>query len=508
MIQQTDMPNSKLITPISKLLIANRGEIALRIMRSAKEMGIKTVAVFSEADRNALHVRYADEAVFIGPAPSNQSYLVGEKIIEACKLTGAQAIHPGYGFLSENAGFAQLVADAGLILVGPSPQAMETMGNKLSAKAAALKYNIPMVPGTEEAIQDVNEAKQRAIEVGFPILIKAAAGGGGKGMRIVEQAADFEEQMQLAVSEATSAFGDGAVFIERYVTSPRHIEIQVLGDTHGNIVHLFERECSLQRRHQKVVEEAPSSVLTEEIRQRMGKCAVDVARSVNYTGAGTVEFILDENLDFFFLEMNTRLQVEHPVTELITGIDLVKEQIKIASGEKLSFSQEDLELSGHAIELRVYAEDPANNFLPDIGKLQTYVTPQGNGVRVDDGFEQGMEIPIYYDPMIAKLITYGKDREEAMERMVRAIEEYDITGIETTLGFGKFVMQHEAFRTGNFDTHFVAKYFKPASLKVQDQTEALIAAVIAAKLFQKKDVQVSGTVKQDTSDWRKNRLKY
>ena len=500
--------NFKLQTPISKLLIANRGEIALRIMRSAKEMGIKTVAVFSEADRNALHVRYADEAVCIGPAPSNQSYLVGEKIIDACKLTGAEAIHPGYGFLSENANFAQMVADASLILVGPSPQAMETMGNKLSAKVAALKYNIPMVPGTEEAIQDVNEAKQRAIEVGFPILIKAAAGGGGKGMRIVERAEDFEEQMQLAVSEATSAFGDGAVFIERYVTSPRHIEIQVLGDTHGNIVHLFERECSVQRRHQKVVEEAPSAVLTEEIRQQMGKCAVDVARSVNYTGAGTVEFILDEHLDFFFLEMNTRLQVEHPVTELITGIDLVKEQLKIASGEKLSFSQEDLKISGHAIELRVYAEDPANNFLPDIGILQTYSTPKGNGVRVDDGFEKGMEIPIYYDPMIAKLITYGKDREEAIERMVRAIEEYDITGIETTLGFGKFVMQHEAFKTGNFDTHFVGKYFKPESLKVQDETEALIAAVIAAKLFEKKEGMLGDAVVKNSSDWRKNRLQY
>ncbi|MFF5379738.1 acetyl-CoA carboxylase biotin carboxylase subunit [Pedobacter suwonensis] len=500
--------NSKVQTPISKLLIANRGEIALRIMRSAKEIGVKTVAVYSEADRNALHVRYADEAVCIGPAPSNQSYLVGEKIIDACKLTGAEAIHPGYGFLSENANFAQMVADAGLILVGPSPQAMETMGNKLAAKAAALKYNIPMVPGTEEAVQDVDEAKQRAIEVGFPILIKAAAGGGGKGMRIVERAEDFEEQMQLAVSEATSAFGDGAVFIERYVTSPRHIEIQVLGDSHGNIVHLFERECSVQRRHQKVVEEAPSSVLTEEIRQKMGQCAVDVARSVNYTGAGTVEFILDENLDFFFLEMNTRLQVEHPVTELITGIDLVKEQIKIASGEKLSFSQVDLKISGHAIELRVYAEDPANNFLPDIGTLQTYKTPQGNGVRVDDGFEQGMEIPIYYDPMIAKLVTYGKDRGEAMERMIRAIEEYDITGIETTLGFGKFVMQHEAFRTGNFDTHFVGKYFKAESLKKQDETEALIAAVIAAKLFAEKELKLGSNGVKNSSDWRKNRLKY
>lgn len=494
---------------ISKILIANRGEIALRIMRSAKEMGIKTVAVFSEADRNALHVRYADEAVCIGPPPSNQSYLVGEKIIEAAKLTGAEAIHPGYGFLSENAGFAKLVADSGLILIGPSPQAMEIMGNKLSAKAAALKYNIPMVPGTEEAIQDVAEAKQRAIEVGFPILIKAAAGGGGKGMRIVEKASDFEEQMQLAVSEATSAFGDGAVFIERYVTSPRHIEIQVLGDNHGNIVHLFERECSVQRRHQKVVEEAPSSVLSEEIRQQMGQCAVDVARSVNYTGAGTVEFILDENLDFFFLEMNTRLQVEHPVTELITGIDLVKEQIKIAAGEVLSFSQDDLKISGHAIELRVYAEDPNNNFLPDIGTLQTYKTPKGNGVRVDDGFEQGMDIPIYYDPMIAKLITFGKDRDEAIERMIRAIEEYEITGIETTLGFGKFVMQHEAFKTGKFDTHFVGKYFNAGSLKSEDESEALIAAILAAKLFQKGGkVEGLNQPVKTSSDWRKNRLKF
>ncbi|WP_231426261.1 acetyl-CoA carboxylase biotin carboxylase subunit [Pedobacter sp. Leaf250] len=494
---------------ISKLLIANRGEIALRIMRSAKEMGIKTVAVFSEADRNALHVRYADEAIFIGPAASNQSYLVGEKIIQACKDTGADAIHPGYGFLSENAGFAQQVADAGLILVGPSPKAMQIMGNKLSAKAAALKYNIPMVPGTEEAITDVAEAKRRAIEVGFPILIKAAAGGGGKGMRIVDGVNDFEEQMQLAVSEATSAFGDGAVFIERYVTSPRHIEIQVLGDEHGNIVHLFERECSVQRRHQKVVEEAPSSVLTPEIREKMGECAVDVARSVSYTGAGTVEFILDENLDFFFLEMNTRLQVEHPVTELITGIDLVKEQIKIASGEPLSFNQEDLKINGHAVELRVYAEDPNNNFLPDIGTLQTYKTPKGNGVRVDDGFEQGMEIPIYYDPMIAKLITFGKDREEAIQRMIRAIDEYDITGIETTLGFGKFVMQHQAFRSGDFDTHFVGKYFNAESLKNYDETEALIAALVAAKLFKNKNsIEKFDSAVAKTSDWRKNRIKY
>lgn len=493
---------------MKKILIANRGEIALRIMRSAKEMGIKTVAVFSEADRNALHVRYADEAVCIGPAPSNQSYLVGSKIIDACKSTGAEAIHPGYGFLSENPAFAAAVKNAGLILIGPTPEAMEIMGNKLSAKAAALKYNIPMVPGTEEAITNVEEAKERAVEVGFPILIKAAAGGGGKGMRIVEKVEDFEEQMKLAVSEATSAFGDGSVFIERYVTSPRHIEIQVLGDTHGNIVHLFERECSVQRRHQKVVEEAPSSVLTPEIRERMGKCAVDVARSVSYVGAGTVEFILDENLDFFFLEMNTRLQVEHPVTEMITGLDLVKEQIKIARGEALSYKQEDLKISGHAMELRVYAEDPLNNFLPDIGTLQTYQTPKGYGVRVDDGFEQGMEIPIYYDPMIAKLITYGKDRTEAIERMIRAIEEYDITGIQTTLNFGKFVMQHPAFVSGKFDTHFVGKYFNQESLKNEDEQEAMIAAIAAVLLLQEKTTaQQSASAAMQKSNWVQNRRK-
>ena len=493
---------------MKKILIANRGEIALRIMRSAKEMGIKTVAVYSEADRGALHVRYADEAVCIGPAPSNQSYLLGENIIEACKLTGAEAIHPGYGFLSENAGFARMVQEAGLILIGPSPEAMEVMGNKLSAKAAALKYNIPMVPGTETAISDVAEAKSRASEVGFPILIKAAAGGGGKGMRIVNSADEFDEQMQLAVSEAISAFGDGAVFIERFVSSPRHIEIQVLGDTHGNIVHLFERECSIQRRHQKVVEEAPSSILTPEMRSAMGACAVAVAKAVDYVGAGTVEFILDEHLDFFFLEMNTRLQVEHPVTEMITGLDLVKEQIKIARGEPLSFTQQDLKISGHAIELRVYAEDPDNNFLPDIGTLETYSIPKGNGVRVDDGFEEGMEIPIYYDPMIAKLIVYGSDRAEAIERMVRAIDEYDITGIKTTLKFGKFVMQHDAFRSGDFDTHFVGKHFTDRQVEKGNEDEALIAALVAAMVLKAPVNSIGSNQSPVANNWRKNRLKF
>jgi acetyl-CoA carboxylase biotin carboxylase subunit len=495
---------------MEKILIANRGEIALRIMRSAREMGIKTVAVFSEADRNALHVRYADEAVCIGPPPSSQSYLLGDRIIEACLKTGAKGIHPGYGFLSENAAFARMAKEAGLILIGPSPEAMEIMGNKLSAKAAAMKYNIPMVPGTEEAVTDIQVAQKKAQEIGFPILIKAAAGGGGKGMRIVERQSEFVEQMDLAVSEALSSFGDGSVFIERYVSSPRHIEIQVLGDNYGNIVHLFERDCSIQRRYQKVVEEAPSSVLSEELRQKMGECAVNAARSCNYIGAGTVEFILDENLDFFFLEMNTRLQVEHPVTEMITGVDLVKEQIKIARGEKLSFKQEDLKIRGHAMELRVYAEDPANNFLPDIGKLQTYITPKGPGVRVDDGFEQGMEIPIYYDPMIAKLVTYGKDRTEAIERMIRAIDEYQITGIQTTLSFGRFVMQHEAFISGNFDTHFVGKYFLPEYLGDENEDEAMIAALIGAELMAPSSTGIAKNTNQTSrsSSWMKNRKSY
>ncbi len=471
---------------IQKLLVANRGEISLRIMRTAKEMGIKTVAVYSEADSNAPHVKFADEAVCLGPPPSNQSYLLIDKIIQACKDLQVDAIHPGYGFLSENANFARKVTDAGIIFVGPSPEAIEVMGSKLAAKHAVSQYGIPMVPGTEDAISDIPAAKIKATEIGYPILIKASAGGGGKGMRVVENEGEFEEQMQRAISEAQSAFGDGAVFIEKYITSPRHIEIQVLGDQHGSVVHLFERECSVQRRHQKVIEEAPSAVVSEAMRQAMGESAIKVAKACDYYGAGTVEFIVDENLNFYFLEMNTRLQVEHPVTEMITGKDLVKEQIYIAEGRPLSFKQEDLKIHGHAMEVRVYAEDPRNNFLPDIGNLQTYIRPQGSGVRVDDGFEQGMDIPIYYDPMIAKLITHADTREQAMDRMIRAIEEYQITGIETTLGFCKFVMEHEAFRTGKFDTKFVEKYFSPDKLDIQwTEDELKLLGAAAVSLFEK-----------------------
>jgi acetyl-CoA carboxylase biotin carboxylase subunit len=491
-----------------KILIANRGEIALRVMRSAKEMGIATVAVYSEADRNAPFVKYADQAVCIGPPPSSQSYLLGDKIIAVCKELGVDGIHPGYGFLSENAGFARKVKEAGITLIGPSPEAMEVMGDKLSAKNAARKYNIPMVPGTEGAVSDVDEAKRTALEVGLPVLIKASAGGGGKGMRIVEHIDELGEQMERAISEAQSAFGDGSVFIERYVAGPRHIEIQVLADNHGNVVYLFERECSIQRRHQKVVEEAPSAILTPELRAAMGKSACDVARSCQYSGAGTVEFLVDENRNYYFLEMNTRLQVEHPVSEMITGIDLVKEQIRVARGEKLSFTQDDLKINGHSLEIRVYAEDPANNFLPDIGKLVTYRRPMGPGVRVDDGFEEGMDIPIYYDPMIAKLITHGKDRNEAIARMVRAIDEYTITGCQTTLGFCRWAIQHPAFVSGDFDTHFVKKYFTPEVLNSSSEEEMLVAALTAAQALSSKTgstASQSTSPEKQVSQWKKVR---
>ncbi|WP_299128389.1 acetyl-CoA carboxylase biotin carboxylase subunit [uncultured Winogradskyella sp.] len=468
---------------MKKILVANRGEIAIRVMRTAKKMGIKTVAVFSEADRNSPHVKFADEAVCIGPAPSNQSYLRGDKIIEVAKSLNVDGIHPGYGFLSENADFAELCEANDIIFIGPRSKAIKVMGSKLAAKETVKAYDIPMVPGTEEAITDIPEAKKIANEIGFPILIKASAGGGGKGMRIVENAEEFESQMDRAISEATNAFGDGSVFIEKYVASPRHIEIQVMADMHNNYLHFFERECSVQRRHQKVVEEAPSAVLTPELREQMGQAAINVARSCDYIGAGTVEFLLDENLNFYFLEMNTRLQVEHPVSEWITGVDLVELQIKVARGEELKIKQEDLKINGHALELRVYAEDPMNDFLPSVGNLEVYQLPEGENIRVDNGFEEGMDIPIYYDPMLSKLITYGDTREEAIEMMIKAIDNYHIKGVQTTLAFGRFVCEHEAFRSGNFDTHFVKKYYSPSLLEAQHKKEAEIAAKIALKRY-------------------------
>lgn len=468
---------------MKKILVANRGEIAIRVMKTAQKMGIKTVAVFSAVDRNAPHVKFADEAVYIGEAPSNQSYLKGDKIIEVAKQLHVDAIHPGYGFLSENAAFAELCEDNNIIFIGPKSKAIKIMGSKLAAKEAVKAYNIPMVPGIEEAITDVNKAKAIAKEIGFPILIKASAGGGGKGMRVVEKESDLASQMQRAISEATSAFGDGSVFIEKYVSSPRHIEIQVMADGHGTILHFFERECSIQRRHQKVIEEAPSCILTPELRNEMGEAAIKVAKACDYLGAGTVEFLLDADFNFYFLEMNTRLQVEHPVTELISGVDLVELQIKVARGEALQIKQDDLKINGHALELRVYAEDPLNDFLPSVGHLDVYKIPEGEGIRVDNGFEEGMDIPIYYDPMLSKLITYAKTREEAIQIMIKAIENYHVKGIETTLPFGKYVCEHAAFRSGNFDTHFVKNYYSPEALKAVTENEAEIAALIALKQY-------------------------
>ena len=468
---------------MKKVLVANRGEIAIRVMRTAKKMGIQTVAVYSEADRNAPHVKFADEAVCLGPPPSNQSYLLGDKIIQIAKELDVDAIHPGYGFLSENADFAEAVEKNGLTFIGPKSHAIRVMGSKLAAKETVKKYDIPMVPGIDEAITDVNKALKIAKEIGFPILIKASAGGGGKGMRIVEKEADLESQMNRAISEATSAFGDGSVFIEKYVTSPRHIEIQVMADTHGTILHFFERECSIQRRHQKVVEEAPSSVLSPELRTKMGLAATLVAKACDYVGAGTVEFLLDADHNFYFLEMNTRLQVEHPVSEWITGVDLVALQIQVARGEALPMKQEDLQINGHAMELRVYAEDPLNDFLPSVGKLERYRLPEGENIRVDNGFEEGMDIPIYYDPMLSKLITYGKTREESIALMIKAIEYYEVEGVQTTLPFGDFVMRHEAFRSGNFDTHFVKKYYVPEMIHKANEKEAKIAALVALKHY-------------------------
>src|SRR6266496_2184023 len=453
---------------MKKILVANRGEIALRIMRTICKMGIKSVAVYSEADRNSPHVLFADEAVCLGPAPSSQSYLNADKIISFAEELGADGIHPGYGFLSENADFAQKVEEAGIIFIGPGADAMRIMGSKLAAKECVKKYNIPMVPGIQEAITDVKLAKEIAKQVGYPVLIKASAGGGGKGMRIVEKQEELASQLERAVSEATSSFGDGSVFIEKYVASPRHIEIQVLADKLGNTVHLFERECSIQRRHQKVVEESPSSVLTSELRKKMGDAAVMVAKSCNYTSAGTVEFLVDDKMNFYFLEMNTRLQVEHPVTEMITGIDLVEEQIKIARGEKLSFTQDELSINGHAIELRVYAEDPLNNFLPSIGTLNKYLKPQGENIRVDDGYEEGMPIPIYYDPMIAKLVIWGKNRIQAIENMLQAIKDY----------------------------------YTPEKIKEKQKQNAGIASLIALKYWAEKQ-KILNPVENKSTSWKR-----
>ncbi len=493
---------------ISKILVANRGEIALRVMRTAREMGIKTVAVYSEADKSSPHVLFADEAVCLGPPPSSQSYLLGDKIIEVCQRLNVDAVHPGYGFLSENSGFARKLENANIILIGPSADSMDLMGNKISAKQTVKNYDIPLVPGTDMPLKDINEALEVAEKTGFPLLIKAAAGGGGKGMRIVNRIEDVEQQMHMAINEAVSAFGDGSIFIEKYIGRPRHIEIQLIGDQQGNVVYLFERECSIQRRHQKLVEEAPSSLLSPEIRKAMGEAAVRVAKACGYYGAGTVEFLCDENQQFYFLEMNTRLQVEHTVSEMITGLDLVREQILVAEGKPLSYSQEDLEINGHSIELRICAEDPMNDFLPDTGKLEVYRRPQGHGIRVDDGFEEGMDIPIFYDSMIAKLVVHAGTREDAIDKMKRAIDDFSITGITTTLQFGKFVMDHPQFIKGDFDTNFINKYFKPEMLLPEFTESELEASSVFSDFFQnqKKQASTFQTSENTRNNWQTKRL--
>jgi len=452
---------------IKKILIANRGEISIRIMRSCRELNVKTVAVFSDADRKSMHVRYADEAVYIGASPANESYLIVDKIIAAAKQTGADAIHPGYGFLSENAAFAQRCKDEGIIFIGPSPFAIETMGNKIKARETMIKAGVPIVPGTKGAIKDEADVLKFIKDVKVPVMIKASAGGGGKGMRLVTDEKDAIELFRTAKSEAMASFGDDSVYIEKYIDSPHHIEFQVLGDSHGNVVHLFERECSIQRRHQKVVEESPSPLITTEVRTKMGECAVAAAKAVNYEGAGTIEFIVDEKHNFYFLEMNTRLQVEHPITERVVGIDLVKEQINIANGLPLSIKQKDLKQTGHAIECRIYAEDADNNFMPSPGLIKHLTEPFGFGVRCDGYVYEGYEIPIYYDPMISKLIAWGVDREEAIKRMKRGLSEYTITGVKTSIKFLERIMAHPDFVAGKYNTHFIETYANDLFVETQ-----------------------------------------
>ncbi len=505
----TDSPVST--RPIQTVLVANRGEIAVRILRTCHERGLDTVAVYSEPDRAAPHVRLADEAYPIGPAPASESYLDQEAILDVAHRSGADAIHPGYGFLSENASFAEACADANVHFVGPPPKAIRAMGDKTAARELMKRAGVPMAPGTTDAVADAEAGAEVADEIGYPVLIKAAAGGGGKGMRIVRDPSAFTRAMEMAQSEAESAFGDGRVFIEKYIEEPRHVEFQILADHHGHTIHLFERECSIQRRHQKVIEEAPSSVLTPEVRREMGEAAVAAAEACGYVNAGTVEFLVDKDLNYYFMEMNTRLQVEHPVTEWVTSVDLVAEQLRVAQGEELGYTTGDLSITGHAIESRVYAEDPASNFLPDPGPLKRHAAPSGFGVRVDSGVEEGGEVLIHYDPMISKLTTWGRDRETAIDRMIRALDEYEVAGMATTIPFCRFVMQHAGFRAGNFTTHFVDDEFDPSALQLDDPSRDELAA-LAATLYHARTKEGSAPKIVSTGDgqvgqspWRRRR---
>ena len=505
----TDSPVST--RPIQTVLVANRGEIAVRILRTCHDRGLRTVAVYSTPDRAAPHVRLADEAYHIGPAPAADSYLDQETILEVAERSGADAIHPGYGFLSENAFFAEACVDAGVHFIGPPPGAIRRMGDKTAARRLMEGAGVPMAPGTTDAVADAEEGAAIAEDIGYPVLIKAAAGGGGKGMRIVHEPANFEAAMERAQGEAQSSFGDDRVFIEKYIEEPRHIEFQILADHHGNTVHLFERECSIQRRHQKVIEEAPSSILTPEVREEMGEAAVAAAESCGYRNAGTVEFLVDKDLNYYFMEMNTRLQVEHPVTEWVTGVDLVAEQLRVAQGEELGYTTDDLSINGHAVESRIYAEDPASNFLPDPGPLKRHAAPSGFGVRVDAGVEEGGEVLIHYDPMISKLTTWGRDRTAALDRMGRALDEYEVAGMATTIPFCRFAMQHDGFRDGDFTTHFVDEEFDSSALEVDDPERDALAALAATLYYRQTQEEDAPTITSGgdgaggLSPWRRRR---
>lgn len=501
-----NLNRSKSMAEIKKILIANRGEIALRVIHTCKELGIKTVAVYSRPDATSPHVLHADESVFIGEAASSESYLAIDKIIEAVKKTGADAIHPGYGFLSENAAFAERCQKEGIIFIGPKAKSMTLMGDKTSARELASMLGIPTPPGLETELKDIEEASRIADEIGYPILVKAAAGGGGKGMRIVYERSEFESGIKAAKSEAKNAFGDDRIYIEKYLEEPRHVEFQIMADTHGNVLHIFDRECSIQRRHQKVIEEAPCSILTPELRQEMAECAIKAAKGCDYIGAGTIEFLLDKHMNFYFLEMNTRLQVEHPVTEMISGLDLVALQILVAEGKPLPFTQEDLEIKGHSIECRIYAEDSVDNFMPSTGLLKKHRIPTGDGVRVDAGVEEGQEVTIHYDPMISKLTVYGKDREHAIKRMLRALSEYEIAGCKTTIPFCEFTLNHPSFVSGKYDTHFIKDHYVNAPLADKPSDEILALTASLLKLNSENTVHQNPVITTESgSDWWKNR---
>jgi acetyl-CoA carboxylase biotin carboxylase subunit len=488
-----------------KVLVANRGEIACRVIRACRELGIPTVAVYSEPDKHSLHVRMADEAFVIGPAASSESYLRGDKIIEVALSCGADAIHPGYGFLSENASFSRSVEHAGITFIGPPAEAMELMGGKISARKIAIEAGVSVVPGATEPVSSFDDALETAREIGFPVMLKASAGGGGKGMRLVLSEEEFRSSLETAQSEALASFGDSSVYVEKAVLKPRHIEIQVFSDKHGNHVHLGERECSIQRRHQKVIEECPSPIDSPDLRERMGEAAVKVSKAVDYVGAGTVEFLVsDVDRSFYFLEMNTRLQVEHPVTELVTGIDLVREQLSVAAGRELSFKQEDVSWIGHAIEVRIYAEDPDKNFIPSPGRISRLRIPQGSGIRDDGGVYEGAEVSIYYDPMISKFATFGSTRNEAIERMRRALQEYHVGGIKTTIPFFREVMEDEEFVSGHLDTGFIPRFQERRLAREVSRMEAdlaMIARVLSYSSGSQKSGESPAAADSSSSRW-------